>query len=185
MKHLLVVPVVLALSLTGGGVAAARPPDAQRIFVVGRVEDPTAMITASGVVDGTGTLTAESVSFDQATRSYVETDLAAVGGGTSGRDGRETTLTVLVHGAFDKWPFTLDPRTCTQSGRIFGTWSITSAGGDLAGATGGGTLSGRFFTYASGCDVNNIKGFVAGPMVGSVQVPVWSNWPTQNRVRSR
>ena len=159
MKRLLAVPVVLALLLTGGGVAAARPLDAQCIFVVGRVEDPTATITASGVVNGTGTLTAESVSFDQATKSYVETDLAAVGGGT---------LTVLVHGAFDKWPFTLDPRTCTQFGSIFGTWTITSAGGELAGATGGGTLSGRFFTYANGCDVNNIKGFVAGPMVGSV-----------------
>ena len=164
MKRLLVVPVVLALLLTGGGVAVARPMDAQRIFVVGRVEDPTATIAASGVVNGAGTLTAESVDFNQATKSYVETDLATVGNGT---------LTVLVHGAFDTWPFTLDPRSCTQFGRISGTWTITAAGGDLAGATGGGTLSGRFFTYAArgagGCDVNVIKGVVAGPMVGAVR----------------
>jgi hypothetical protein len=159
MKRLGLVVIVLALLVTGGGVAVARPMGAQRIFVVGRVEDPTATITASGVMHGTGTLTAESVSFDRAGLSYVETDLAAVGNGT---------LTVLVHGAFDKWPFTLDPRTCTRFGRISGTWTITDAGGDLAGATGGGTLSGWFFTYANGCDVNAIKGFVAGPMVGVV-----------------
>jgi len=116
MKRLGLVAIVLALLVTGGGVAVARPMDAQRIFVVGRVEDPTATITASGVMHGTGTLTAESVSFDQAGLSYVETDLATVGNGT---------LTVVVHGAFDKWPFTLDPRTCTRFGRIFGTWTIT------------------------------------------------------------
>jgi hypothetical protein len=160
-----VLPMVLVLLLAGGGVAVAQPSDGQRIFVVGRVEDPTATITARGVVNGTGTLTAESVAFDQATKSYVETDLATVGNGT---------LTVVVHGAFDKWPFTLDPRTCTQFGRISGTWTVTSAGGDLAGATGGGTLSGWFFTHANGCDVNAIKGVVAGPMVGSVHRAVTS-----------
>ncbi|HEX4721202.1 MAG TPA: hypothetical protein VH333_01710 [Pseudonocardiaceae bacterium] len=155
--------VVLLLLLTGGGVADARPSTSQRIFVVGRVEDPTATITASGMITGTGTLTAESVDFDQATDSYVETDLAAVGGGT---------LTVLVHGAFDTWPFTLDPRTCTRSGRITGTWTVTGTGGDLAGVAGGGTLAGHFLTYAAhghgGCDVNDIKGFVAGPMTGDL-----------------
>lgn len=158
-----VLPVVLVLLLAGGGVADAQPAAGQRIFVVGRVEDPTATITAHGVVNGIGTLTAESVDFNQADKSYVETDLATVGDGT---------LTVVVHGAFDTWPFTLDPATCTRLGRITGTWTITNAGGDLAGATGGGTLSGRFFTYATrgptGCNVNEIKGVVAGPMVGNV-----------------
>jgi hypothetical protein len=166
MKRLGLAAIVLALLVTGGGVAVARPMDTQRIFVVGRVEDPVATITASGVVHGTGTLTAESVSFDQAGLSYVETDLATVGNGT---------LTVVVHGKFDKWPFTLNPRTCTRFGRISGTWTITGASGDLAGLTGGGTISGWFFTHARGCDVNAIKGFVAGPMVGKVHRP---NTPT-------
>jgi len=152
-------PFALVLLLTGGGVATAQPVAGQRIFVVGRVENPTATIVASGVANGIGTLTAESVDFNEATKSYVETDLATVGNGT---------LTVVVHGAFDKWPFTLDPRTCNQFGRISGTWTITAAGGDLAGATGGRSLSGWFFTYASGCDVDQIKGVVAGPMVGGV-----------------
>ncbi len=116
-------PVALVLLLTGGGVATAQPVAGQRIFVVGRVENPTATIVASGVANGIGTLTAESVDFNEATKSYVETDLATVGNGT---------LTVVVHGAFDKWPFTLDPRTCNQFGRISGTWTITAAGGDLA-----------------------------------------------------
>jgi hypothetical protein len=160
---LAVVPVVLALLLSGHGVAVARQADDQRIFVIGRVEDPTATIVARGVVNGTGSLTAESVDFDQVHLSYVETDLAAVGDGT---------LTIVVHGGFDTWPFTLDPRTCTRFGQISGTWAITGAGGDLVGATGGGTLSGRFFTYAprgpGGCDANQIKGLVAGPMVGTV-----------------
>ncbi len=156
-------PVALLLLFTAGPVAVAAPAADQRIDVIGRVEDPTATIIANGEINGTGSLTAESVEFDQPTKTYLETDLAAVGGGT---------LTILVHGAFDTWPFTLDPRTCTNSGRIFGTWTITAAGGDLTGATGGGTLSGRFLTYAShdatGCDLNDIKGFVAGPMVGNI-----------------
>lgn len=161
-----VVPVVLVLLLSGHGVAVARQADDQRIFVVGRVEEPTATIVARGVVNGIGSLTAEAVDFDQAHLSYVETDLAAVGAGT---------LTIVVHGGFDTWPFALDPRTCTRVGRISGTWTITGAGGELAGATGGGTLSGRFFTYAArgpdGCDANQIKGLVAGPMVGTVHRP--------------
>ena len=165
MRAALVVAIVLALLVADGGIANARPADNERVFVVGRVEDPTATIVAHGVVTGTGTLTAESVDFDQADKSYVETDLATVGGGT---------LTVLVHGRFDTWPFTLDPRTCTRSGRITGTWTVTGAGGDLAGATGGGTLAGRFRTFATrdrnGCDVNDIKGVVAGPMVGNLVV---------------
>jgi len=160
-----VLPVVLALLLAGGGIADARPANDQFIFVVGRVEDPTATIVANGVVTGTGTLTAESVDFNQPDKSYVETDLAAVD---------EGTLTVVVHGRFDTWPFTLDPRTCTRSGRITGTWTVVGAGGHLAGAAGGGTLSGRFFTYATrdrnGCDVNEIKGVVAGPMVGDLRL---------------
>lgn len=41
-------------------------------------------------------------------------------------------------------------------------------------AAGGGTLFGRFLTYATrdrnGCDVNEIKGVVAGPMVGNLRL---------------
>lgn len=155
---------MLALLLTTASIADARPAANQRIFVVGRVENPTATITASGAINGTGTLTAESVDFNQAGDSYVETDLATVGAGT---------LTILVHGAFNTWPFTLNPRTCTRVGRIFGTWTVTKAEGDLAGTTGGGTLSGHFLTHAThtptGCDVDNITGFVAGPMIGAVK----------------
>jgi hypothetical protein len=44
----------------------------------------------------------------------------------------------------------------------------------LAGATGGGTLSGVFLTYAArtatGCDEAAIKGFVFGPMVGALHL---------------
>ena len=156
-------PVALLLLLAAGPAAIAAPAAGQRIYVIGRVEDPQATIIANGVVNGTGSLTAESVEFDQPALTYLETDLAAVDGGT---------LTILVHGAFDSWPFALDPRTCTNSGRIVGTWSITAASGDLTGAIGGGTLSGRFFTYATrnttGCDLNDIKGFVAGPMIGNI-----------------
>ena len=164
MRNVVVtLPVALLLLFAAGPVAVAAPAVGQRVYVMGRVEDPQAMIIASGVVNGTGSLTAESVEFDQPALTYVETDLAAVDGGT---------LTILVHGAFDSWPFTLDPLTCTNSGRIVGTWRITAASGDLTGAIGGGSLSGRFFTYAvhdpTGCDLNDIKGFVAGPMIGNI-----------------
>jgi hypothetical protein len=51
---------------------------------------------------------------------------------------------------------------------------VTGADGDLAGATGDGTLAGRFLTYATrdrnGCDVKEIKGVVAGPMVGNLHL---------------
>lgn len=146
------------------GAAEAHPN--QSFLIAGTVQDPTAQVFASGVVEGRGTLTAESADFHQQTNSYDETDLLAVGAGS---------LQVVIHGAFNTWPFTLDARTCRQHGTITGTWTIASGAGSLAGATGGGTLSGVFFTYAphtaAGCDETAIKGFVFGPMVGTLDHP--------------
>jgi hypothetical protein len=111
-------------------------------------------------------LTAESADFHQETDSYDETDLLAVGSGS---------LQVVIHGSFNTWPFTLDPASCSQHGTVKGTWTTASGAGSLAGATGGGTLSGVFLTYAgrtaAGCDETAIKGFVFGPMVGALQLP--------------
>ena len=146
------------------GAAEAHPN--QTFLISGTVQDVTAQVFASGVVEGRGTLTAESANFHQETNSYDETDLLAVGAGS---------LQVVIHGAFNTWPFTLDARTCTQHGTITGTWTIASGAGSLAGATGGGTLSGVFLTYAphtaAGCDVTAVKGFVFGPMVGTLDHP--------------
>jgi hypothetical protein len=138
----------------------------QRFLIAGTVESPTALVVAYGLVHGLGTLTAESADFHQETGSYDETDLLAVGSGS---------LQVVVHGSFNTWPFTLDPATCAQHGTVKGTWTIASGAGSLAGATGGGTLSGIFLTYAArtaaGCDETAIKGFVFGPMVGALDLP--------------
>jgi hypothetical protein len=154
---------VLAFGIPAG--AAEAHPN-QSFLIAGTVPDPTAQVFASGVVEGRGTLTEESADFHQETNSYDETDLLAVGSGS---------LQVVIHGAFNKWPFTLDARTCTQHGTITGTWTIASGAGSLAGATGGGTLSGVFFTdaprTAAGCDETSIKGFVFGPMVGTLDHP--------------
>lgn len=153
-------------ALTGSsGSASAATGNVVRILVAGQVEDPSATIVAAGVITGLGSLTAEAVDFRPADKTYHETDLLTVGGGT---------LTMAIDGAFDVWPFTLDPRTCTQQGTLSGTWIVMAGGGDFAGATGQGTFSGRFLTYASrgpaGCDDEAIKGFVAGPMVGSLRL---------------
>ncbi len=124
------------------------------------------MVFAQGVVHGLGTLTAESADFHQETDSYDETDQLAVGSGT---------LLVVVHGSFSTWPFTLDPASCTQRGTLGGTWTVTSAAGTLAGTTGYGTFTGVFLTYAAptstGCDETAIKGYVFGPMVGTLNLP--------------
>jgi hypothetical protein len=163
-KIICVLLVQLAAGLGIVGSAAASGGADQRFFVVGRVEDPVATIAASGVITGAGTLTAESAEFRQADRTYHEIDVVAVGGGS---------LTLSIDGRFNVWPFTLDPRTCTQQGTLGGSWVITAAGGDFAGATGSGTFSGRFFTYAArgpgGCEEQALKGFVAGPMVGNLR----------------
>jgi hypothetical protein len=159
---ILLVQLAALLSIVGS--AAAGGGADQRFFVVGRVEDPVAMIVASGVITGVGSLTAESVEFRPADKTYHEIDLVAVGGGT---------LTLSIDGRFDVWPFDLDPRTCTRQGTLGGDWTVTAADGDFAGTTGAGTFSGRFFTYAGrgpgGCDPETIKGLVAGPMVGTMR----------------
>jgi hypothetical protein len=145
------------------GTARATPAGAQRFVLSGRVEAPSLTLVAAGVVNGVGSLTAKTVDYRPSDRTYRETDVAAIGRGT---------LTLSMTGAFDTWPFALDPRTCTQHGGLAGTWRVTAAGGAYAGATGGGTFSGRFLTYAgrgpAGCDEAAIKGFVAGPMAGSL-----------------
>lgn len=146
------------------GAAEAHPN--QTFLIAGTVENPTARVFAGGVVQGQGTLTAESADFHPETDSYDETDLLTVGSGS---------LQVVIHGVFNTWPFTLGAGTCTQHGTITGTWRIASGDGSLAGATGGGTLYGVFFTYAgrtaTGCDETAIKGFVFGPMVGTLDRP--------------
>ena len=159
---ILLVPLAVLLGIDGS--AAATGTGNQRFFVAGRVEDPGATITGSGVITGVGSLTAQSVEFRPADNTYSETDIVAIGGGS---------LTVSIDGRFSVWPFTVDPRSCTQRGTLSGTWTIVTGGGDFAGATGAGTFSGWFFTYArrgpAGCDEANLKGFLAGPMVGTVR----------------
>jgi hypothetical protein len=147
------------------GPAEASSAHAQSFVLSGRVEAPSLTLFASGVINGVGSLTAETVDYRPADRTYRETDLAAIGDGT---------LTLSFTGAFDTWPFTLNPRTCTQHGGLSGTWTITGASGTFTGTTGHGTFSGRFLTYAArtttGCDKAAIKGFVAGPMTGSLDL---------------
>lgn len=156
------VGLLLVLPLTVG-TAQTSPAHHQHFLLFGRVEAPSLTLVADGVINGIGTLAAESVEYQPADLTYRETDLAIVG------EGR---LTLSITGAFSTWPFTLDPRTCTQHGRLAGRWRITSGGGAFAGATGGGTFSGRFLTSAqrgtTGCDEAMIKGFVSGPMNGSL-----------------
>jgi hypothetical protein len=171
-----IVGVLLGLALSAAaGLAQATPAQAtraqavqaqaQRFVLSGRVEAPSLTLVAGGVINGVGSLTAVSVDYRPSDRTYRETDLAVIGDGT---------LTLSFTGAFDTWPFTLDPRTCTQHGGLSGTWSVTGAGGTFAGATGHGTFSGRFLTYAgrtaAGCDEAAIKGFVTGPMTGSLSL---------------
>jgi len=165
-KVISVLLVQLAALLGVGGVAAAdaRAEGNQRFFLAGPAEGPSITIAGYGMITGIGTLTAESVDLRPIDNTYHEMDLAVIGGGT---------LTISIDGRFDMWPFTLDPPLCTRHGTLGGHWTITASGGDLAGATGGGTFLGRFFTYASrgpaGCDESTIKGLVAGPMVGDVR----------------
>jgi hypothetical protein len=157
---------LVPLVALGNPAAADEAHQNQRFVIAGTVENPTALVVAYGPVHGLGTLTAESADFHQETDSYDETDLLAVGSGS---------LQVVVHGSFNTWPFTLDPATCTQHGTVKGTWTIASGAGSLAGATGGGTLSGIFLTYAArtaaGCDETALKGFVVGPMSGALHLP--------------
>jgi hypothetical protein len=154
---------LVALSIPA---AADEARQNQRFVIAGTVENPTALVIAEGLVHGLGTLTAESADFHQDTDSYDETDLLAVG---------SASLQVVIHGSFSTWPFTLDPASCSQHGTVKGTWTIASGAGSLAGATGDGTLSGIFLTYAgrtaAGCDETAIKGFVFGPMVGALHLP--------------
>ena len=155
----------LVVVLATAGFTRAGAGDNQRFFAAGRLEAPSITLVASGVITGAGSLTAESADYRPADKTYRETDLAVIGGGT---------LTISVNGRFDVWPFALDPRTCTQQGVLGGTWTVSGSAADFAGTTGRGTLSGRFFTYArrgpDGCDETAIKGFVAGPMVGSLHL---------------
>jgi hypothetical protein len=160
--------LVAAMLLAQAPGVAASPGGGpnQRFLILGRVEDPTASLIASGPVGGVGTLTAESATFDEPTSSYDEIDVVAVERGT---------LTVAIHGSFSVWPFTLEPPSCTRWGSLSGTWAITAGGGAFAGATGGGTFTGAFFTFGprttGGCDESMIKGFVFGPMTGTVSLP--------------
>ena len=158
MRAILAAAAVALVLPTGASTA-----EPVKILAVGRVEDPSITIAATGAITGIGSLTAESVDYREADRTYHETDRAALGSGD---------LLLSVDGAFDVWPFTLDPRTCTRHGSVTGTWTITAGTGAHAGVTGTGTLSGRFLTYAArgpaGCDEAAIKGFVAGSMVGAV-----------------
>jgi hypothetical protein len=151
---------LLALPVIAGTAEAA---PTQRFVLSGRLEAPSLPLLAGGVINGVGSLTAEAVEYQPSDRTYHETDLAVIGDGT---------LTLSITGAFDTWPFTLDPRTCTQHGGLAGTWSVAGAGGTFAGAIGHGTFSGRFLTYAdrgsAGCDEAAIKGFVTGSMTGSL-----------------
>jgi hypothetical protein len=156
LGRLLVLPVI-------AGSAHSAPAHDQTFVLYGRVEAPSLTLIASGAINGVGSLTAETVDYQQSDRTYRETDLAVIG---------SRTLNLSITGAFDTWPFTLDPRTCTQHGALAGTWSITATSSALAGVTGNGRFSGRFLTYAdrgpSGCDEAAIKGFVAGSMTGSL-----------------
>lgn len=167
--------VALGLLLGKGG-AWGTPRDNVLFLVAGRLENPSAAIVAVGAINGKGTLTAESVDYRQANNTYQETDLVVVGGGT---------LTLSVHGSFDIWPFTVDHRTCTRRGTLSGTWTVTHGGGSFAGAVGGGTFSGHFLVYTNrtpgGCNETALKGFLAGPMVGTVDLPAPTGGPPQHR----
>jgi hypothetical protein len=158
-----VAAILLAPLLALPGTARAEAAGEQRFVLSGRLEAPSLTLVAAGVVNGVGSLTAEAVEYRPSDLTYRETDLAVIGRGT---------LTLSITGTFGTWPFTLDPRTCTQRGGLAGTWRVAAAAGAFAGATGGGTFSGRFLTYAgrgpAGCDEAAIKGFVAGPMAGSL-----------------
>jgi hypothetical protein len=153
---------ILALPVTTGSAHAA-PARQQRFALSGRVEAPSLTLVAAGVLNGAGSLTAETVEYHPSDRTYLETDRAVIGDGT---------LTFSITGAFDTWPFTLNPRTCAQHGGLAGTWHITAAGGAFTGVAGNGTFSGRFLTYArrapTGCDEAAINGFVAGEMTGTL-----------------
>lgn len=152
---------LLALPASGGVARAEPAAYTQRFLLSGRIEAPSLRVLGVGVINGVGSLTAETVHYREADRTYRETDLAVFGAGS---------LTLSINGAFDTWPFTLDPRTCTQSGSLAGTWTVTGSSGAFTGVTGGGTFSGRFLTYAdhktTGCDEAALKGFVIGPMTG-------------------
>jgi hypothetical protein len=155
--------VILLVQLGLVGSASATGAGNQRFSLAGRIEDPSIVIAGSGPITGVGSLAAESVEFHPADKTYLETDIAVIGDGT---------LTMAIDGRFDVWPFTLDPRTCTQHGTLSGTWTITSAGGAFTGTTGAGEFRGHFFTYArrgaAGCEEATVKGFVAGSMLGSL-----------------
>ncbi|MCW2943898.1 MAG: hypothetical protein JWR24_615 [Actinoallomurus sp.] len=161
----------LIVLLAIGGPALAEPAENQRFFVTGRIEEPSITVVASGTITGVGSLAAESVDYRPTDKTYRETDLAVIAGGR---------LTISINGRFDVWPFTLDPRSCTQRGKMAGTWTIKDGGGDFAGATGDGTFSGHFFTFArrghAGCDEAALKGFVAGPMVGTLDLRRQQAW---------
>jgi hypothetical protein len=161
-----VVTAVLLLAQVPAAVAAPAGRHNQWFLIFARVEGPTARLLGFGRLSGVGTLTAESATFDEPARSYEETDVIALEGGT---------LTVAVRGSFRPWPFALERPSCTRRGTLTGTWTITDSGGGWAGAAGGGTLSGVFFTYgpraAGGCDTSAVKGFAVGPMSGRVDIP--------------
>ena len=165
MKKLIGVLLVQLAALLGvGGVASAHPESNQHFLLAGPAEGPSITIAGRGVITGIGTLTAVTVDLRPVDNTYHEVDIAVIGDGT---------LTISIDGRFDKWPFTLDPRSCTRHGNLGGAWFVTASGGDLTGATGDGTFRGRFFTYArrgpAGCDEGAIKGFVAGSMTGNVR----------------
>jgi hypothetical protein len=143
--------------------AMAAPTQNQRFILAGTLQGPALTVVGQGPVHGVGTFTAVSADYHQATDSYDETDRLAVGTGS---------LLLAIHGSFSTWPFTFDPVSCTQRGTIGGTWAVTSGDGSLAGATGQGTFSADFLTYAprtpTGCDGTSVKGVVSGQMVGTV-----------------
>jgi hypothetical protein len=161
---LLLVQLVALLGMGGVGEASTPSGGSQTFFLAGPAEGPSITIAGRGMINGIGTLTAESVELRPIDNTYHEVDGAVIGDGT---------LTISIDGRFSTWPFTLDPRSCTRSGTLGGNWVIAEGQGKFAGAVGGGTFRGRFFTYASrapaGCDESAIKGFVAGTMVGAVR----------------
>lgn len=163
---LLTAVLLLAQVAAVAAPAAAETAGAnQHFLLLAQLENPTATLMAVGPVTGIGTLTAQSATYDEPTKSYDETDVVAVGAGT---------LTITVHGSFDTWPFALAPPACTQHGRISGTWAITAGSGAFAGATGGGTVSGGFFTFGprstTGCDTSAVRGVALGTMTGTVDL---------------
>ncbi len=165
MRKALGILLVLAALLGTADTAAASAEANQQFFLAGPAEGPSITIAASGVITGIGSLTAESVVLHPIDNTYEEVDIAVIGNGT---------LTLRIAGQFSVWPFTLNPGSCTQHGTLAGTWAITAATGTFTGATGHGTFRGGFFTYArptpTGCDDANLKGFVAGPMTGTVRL---------------